>query len=109
MRDIIASEEHKFWKVISRNTKFSTQLILLDERLLKNYYKSLGYNDVKINSSSATINENNNIDITFSIEAGQRYKINKISTNVDGVLDKNINLCKKFTKLYRWLLFSIFN
>jgi len=101
LRDIIASEEHKFWKVISRNTKFSTQLILLDERLLKNYYKSLGYNDVKINSSSATINENNNIDITFSIEAGQRYKVNKISTNVDGVLDKKIfNPMQKIYKNY---------
>ena len=101
LRDIIASEEHKFWKVISRNTKFSTQSILLDERLLKNYYKSLGYNDVKINSSSATINENNNIDITFSIEAGQRYKVNKISTNVDGVLDKKIfNPMQKIYKNY---------
>ena len=101
LRDIIASEEHKFWKVISRNTKFSTQLILLDERLLKNYYKSLGYNDVKINSSSATINKNNNIDITFSIEAGQRYKVNKISTNVDGVLDKKIfNPMQKIYKNY---------
>lgn len=101
LRDIIASEEHKFWKVISRNTKFSTQLILLDERLLKNYYKSLGYNNVKINSSSATINENNNIDITFSIEAGQRYRVNKISINVDGVLDKKIfNPMQKIYKNY---------
>ena len=90
LRDVIASEEHKFWKVISRNTKFSEQLVSLDERLLRNYYKSLGYYDVLINSSSATLNENNNVDITYSIEAGQRYKISKISTNVDGVLDKKI-------------------
>ena len=90
LRDIIASEEHKFWKVISRNTKFSERLILLDERLLNNYYKSIGYYDVVINSKSATINNNNDIDITYTIDAGTRYIIKKISTNVDPVFDKKI-------------------
>ncbi len=90
LRDIIASEEHKFWKVISRNTKFSERLVLLDERLLKNYYKSIGYYDVNINSKSANINKNNDIDITFTIDAGTRYIIKKISTNVDPVFDKKI-------------------
>ncbi len=90
LRDIIASEEHKFWKIISRNTKFSERLVLLDERLLKNYYKSIGYYDVNVNSKSATINENNDIDITFNIDAGTRYIIKRISTNVDPVFDKKI-------------------
>ena len=90
LRDIIASEEHKFWKVISRNTKFSERLILLDERLLTNYYKSIGYYDVVINSKSATINNNNDFDITYTIDAGTRYIIKKISTNVDSVFDKKI-------------------
>ena len=51
LRDVIASEEDKFWKFISRNTKFSENLINLDLRLLKNYYKSLGFYDVKISSN----------------------------------------------------------
>ena len=50
LRDVIASEEDKFWKVISRNTNFSENLINLDIRLLSNYYKSLGFYDIKINS-----------------------------------------------------------
>ena len=41
--DVIASEKHQFWKFISRNTKFSKNLVNLDIRLLKNYYQSLGY------------------------------------------------------------------
>ena len=44
---LIASEEHKFYKIISKNTKFSQNLIDLDTRLLTNYYKSNGYYDVK--------------------------------------------------------------
>ena len=39
LRDIIASEEDKFWKFITRNTRFSENLINLDKRLLINYYK----------------------------------------------------------------------
>ena len=42
LRDVIASEEDKFWKFITRNTKFSQQRINLNLRLLKNYYRSLG-------------------------------------------------------------------
>ena len=90
LRDIIASEEDKFWKFISRNTKFSERLVLLDERLLNNYYKSIGYYDVVINSKSATINKNDNVDITYTIDAGKRYILKKITTNVDPVFDKKI-------------------
>ena len=90
LRDVIASEEDKFWKFISRNTKFSRNLINLDIRLLLNYYKSMGYYDVKINSSSAEIQNSNNVIITYSIDAGNRYIIKKITTNVDPVFDKNL-------------------
>ena len=90
LRDIIASGEDKFWKIISRNTKFSENLINLDKRLLKNYYKSLGYYDVEISSNSAIINDEGNVDLIYSIEAGKRYVIKKISTNIDQVFDKNI-------------------
>ncbi len=88
--DIIASEEDKFWKVISRNTKFSQNLVNLDIRLLTNYYKSLGYYDVNVTSNSAELKESGNVELTYSIDAGKRYIINKISTNVDSVFDKNI-------------------
>ncbi len=90
LRDIIASEEHKFYKVISRNTKFSQNLINLDTRLLTNYYKSIGYYDVNVTSSSAEIKESGDINLVYSIDAGTRYIFKKIVTNVDSVFDKNI-------------------
>ncbi len=90
LRDIIASEEDKFWKVISKNTKFNKSLIDLDVRLLKNYYKSLGYYDIKISSSSAEMDKIGNIEITYSIDAGKRYIIKKIITNADTIFDKDI-------------------
>ena len=90
LRDVIASEEDKFWKFISRNTKFSENLVNLDKRLLTNYYKSLGYYDVNITSTSAEISDSGNVSINYTINAGIRYSINKIKTNVDTVFDKEL-------------------
>ena len=90
MRDIIASEEDKFWKILTRNTNFNEELLNLDKRLLRNYYRSIGYYEVKITSQSANLGEEGKIDIIYSIDAGKRYRINKIETNVDPVFDTNI-------------------
>ena len=101
LRDIIASEEDKFWKFISKNTNFNQNLINLDIRLLKNFYKSIGYYDVAINSNSAEINDNENVDLIYSIEAGTRYTIDKITTNVDPVFNNELffPLKKSYEKL----------
>ena len=101
LRDIIASTEDKFYKFISRNTRFSQNLVELDVRLLENYYKSLGYYDVKVVSNSAQLKKSGNVELTYSIDAGQRYVIKKITTNVDSVFDKKIffPLNKEYNKI----------
>jgi outer membrane protein insertion porin family len=92
LRDVIASEEAKFWKFLSKNTFLSNTNIELDKRLLINYYKSLGYYDVQVLSSNAELSQQNSTTLTYTINAGTRYKINKISTNAGEVLDKRIFL-----------------
>ena len=90
LRDVVASEEDKFWKFLTKNTNFNKQLVNLDIRLLTNYYRSLGYYNVKINSNYAEMTKGGKINLIYSIDAGPRYTINKISTNVDDVFDKVI-------------------
>ena len=99
--DVIASEEDKFWKFISRNTKFNENLVKLDISLLTNYYKSIGYYDVEVVSNSAEIKKSGDIELIYSIEAGKRYSIKKITTEVDSVFDKNIfyPLNKKYAEI----------
>ena len=101
LRDIVASEEDRFWKFISRNTNFNQRLIDLDVRLLKNFYKSIGYYDVTISSNSAEINDQENINLIYSIDAGTRYTIDKITTNVDPVFNNELffPLKKSYEKL----------
>ena len=90
LREVIASEEDKFWKVISNNTNLSENLLSLDVRLLTNYYRSNGYYNVSINSKTAKVNESGDAEITYSIDEGKKFTIKKISTNVDKVFDKEI-------------------
>ena len=91
LRDIIASEEYKFWKILSKNTYFNQSNIDLDKRLLLNYYKSIGYYDVQVLSSNSEISSDNNFSsLVYTINSGKRFKINKISTNIDEVLNKKL-------------------
>ena len=107
LKDIIASEENRFWKVISRNTKFSKNLINLDKRLLDNYYKSIGYYDVKIESSYVEIKQGGDVELTYSIDAGNRYIIKKISTNVDPVFDNDLFF--ELNKTYKEIVGSYYS
>ena len=101
LRDVIASEENKFWKFITRNTRFNQNLVNLDIRLLNNYYKSIGYYDVKINSNTAELVDSGNVELIYTINAGERYIFKKISTNVDTTFDKKLffDLNKEYKKV----------
>ena len=76
--------------------------IRLDKRLLKNYYKSIGYYDVQIISNSVELEDNkNSVVLNYNIDAGKRYRISKISTNIDPSIDKKafINLSTQYEKI----------
>ena len=76
----------------TRNTNLNESNIELDKRLLTNYYKSIGYYDVKVLSEIVELKKIFKQKLTFNINAGTRYKISKISTKVDPVLDKKLFL-----------------
>ena len=101
LRDIITSQETKFWKFLSRNVYLNKERINLDKRLLKNYYKNKGYYEVKISSSNVEYAEGEGFVLTYSIEAGPRYKFKKIFANISEVLDKSafISLEEEFNNI----------
>ena len=85
LRNIIISEEAKFWKFLTRNKFLDSNRIDADIVRLKKYYQNQGYYNVKIKSSSAIINEQNQFEIIFNIDAGNKYYFNDIS------ISKNLN------------------
>ena len=102
LRDVITSQEAKFWKFLSKNTKVNQANINLDKRLLTNYYKSIGYYDVKVLSEIVELKDNFQAEITYNIDAGTRYRINKITTDIDPVLNKELFLPLK--KIYNQVI-----
>ena len=101
LRDIITSQESKFWKIISKNVYLNEQRIDLDKRLLKAYFVNKGYYEVDLTSSNVEYSDGVGFILTFSINAGKRYKFKKIFANVSKVLDQNVfnSLENDFTKL----------
>ena len=98
LRDIIVSEEYKFWKFITKNVYLAKQNIDLDKRLLSNYYKSVGYYDVQVLSNNIEL-VGSDIEVNFTINAGTRYKFVKFETEVSQTFDKE--LFSKIQKDYK--------
>ena len=101
LRDIITSQEARFWKFISRNVYLNKGRVELDKRLLRNYYRNKGYYEVNISSSNVEYSEGEGFVLTYSIDAGKRYRFKKIYAEVSKALDKEafVSLEKEFNKL----------
>ena len=101
LRNVITSQESKFWKFISRNVYLNQSRVELDKRLLKNYYKNKGYYEVDITSSNIEYSEGEGFILTYSINAGKKYKFKKIYVEVAKELDATAfdSLEKEFTKI----------
>ncbi len=75
--ELIASEEYKFWKFITRKVYLNKDLVNLDKRLLENFYKNNGYYNVKILNSFAELDDDSgSFKLTFNIAAGKKYYFN---------------------------------
>ena len=79
LKNLITSEEYKFWKFISGKKYLNESLINFDKRLLKNFYLNKGYYDVKINSSFAKLINNDEFELVFTINANKKFFFNNLS------------------------------
>ena len=99
--EVIASEEHKFWKFISNKVYLNESLISLDKRLLENYYKNLGFYNVEVLNSFAELNQQDSFKLVFNINAGQKYYFGKFKLTLpEDYNEKDFDKIDKiFTKL----------
>ena len=82
LKNIITSEETKFWKFISGKKFLNQNLIEFDEQLLKNFYLNEGYYDVQINSSFAKLVDQKYFELTFAINAKEKFFFNDLLLNL---------------------------
>ena len=79
LKNIIISEEYKFWKFISGKKYLKEQLVEIDKRLLTNFYLNEGYYNVKINSSFAKLINNDEFELIFNIDSGKKIFFDKMN------------------------------
>ena len=78
LKSIIVSEEYKFWKFISGKKYLQEQLTEIDKRLLKNFYLSRGFYNIKINTSFAKLINDDEFEIIFNIDPGKKINFNEM-------------------------------
>jgi len=79
LRNIILSEEFKFWKVISGKKFLNEDLIVLDKKLLNNFYKNKGFYNALIESSFANYLGEDEFELIYNITSGKKYYFDNLS------------------------------
>ncbi|MBC8308827.1 MAG: outer membrane protein assembly factor BamA [Pelagibacterales bacterium] len=82
LRNIIVSEEYRFWKFISGKKYLNENLINYDKKLLNNFFKNRGFFNVKIGSSFANYLGDDKFEIIYNISSGEKIYFNKFNINL---------------------------
>jgi outer membrane protein insertion porin family len=82
LRNVIVSEEYRFWKFISGKKYLNENLINYDKRLLNNFFKNRGFFNVKIGSSFANYLGNSDFEIIYNISSGEKFYFNEFNVNL---------------------------
>ncbi len=97
--EVIASEEHKFWKFVSNKVYLNKSLIDLDKRLLENYYRNQGYYKAQVKNSFAELNnDESSFKLVFNIDSGSKYFFNKLTLDIPD--DYNVTDFEKVEKIF---------
>jgi len=89
LRRVIISDEDKPWKFISSKKYLNEERIKLDERLLKNFYINKGYYQVNVSNTYAKYLDDNSFIVTFSINAGNKFKFNEAKLVIPDEYEKS--------------------
>ena len=82
LKNIIISEEYKFWKFLSGKKYLNENLINYDKKLLNNFYKNKGFFNIVIESSFANYLGNDEFEIIYNISSGKKFYFNEFNLNL---------------------------
>ena len=99
LKGVILSEEYKPWKFLSGRKYLNEEVIIYDERLLKNFYLNKGYYNVEINSSFAKITNDQSFELIFNIDANSKLFFGNLKIDLPADFSKsNYEKVEKFFK-----------
>ena len=107
LKNIIISEEYKFWKFLSGKKYLNENLIDYDKKLLENFYKNKGFFNVVIESSFANYLGKDEFEIIYNISSGKKFYFNEFNLNLP--IDYERANFKQLDKIFKGLKGDIYS
>ncbi len=88
LRDIVVTRQTRWYSLLSSNDRYDPQQLLVDESLIRQFYKDHGYADVEIKSAVAQLDrDQEGFNIIFTINEGIKYNYGeiKVVTNINEI------------------------
>ncbi len=82
LKNIIISEEYKFWKFLSGRKFLNENIIEFDKKLLKNFYLNKGFYQAEINTSFAKLINDDEFELIYNINANKKYYFDNIKLDL---------------------------
>jgi outer membrane protein insertion porin family len=82
LRDVIATREQAWYRILSSSDVYDPERLNFDRELLRRYYLRQGYADVQITGATAELApDNSSFFVTFTIDEGPRYRVGSVAVN----------------------------
>ena len=98
LKNIIISEEYKFWKFLSNKKFLNQNIINIDVKLLKNFYLNKGYYNIDISSTFAKMDDGGNFELLYNINANNKFFFDNLTLKIPD--DFNKDNYEKITDLF---------
>jgi len=80
LRDVVLTEESRWWKFLTSNDNYDPDRLEYDRELLRQYYTRNGYADFSVVSAVAELTpDRKDFFITLTVEEGQKYDFGDVS------------------------------
>lgn len=107
LKSVILTKESRWFRFLETNDVYDPDRIEYDKELLKEFYNSVGYADFSITSAITEISKTKDyFTVTYSIDEGRKYYINKISID-NKIQNIDINLVSKFINVSSGDMFNM--
>ncbi len=79
LRDVIATREQAWFRLLSSSDIYDPERLAFDRELLRRYYLRQGYADVQITGATAELApDGSSFFVTFTIDEGPRYRVGSV-------------------------------
>lgn len=82
LRDVIASREQAFWRILSSSDQYDPERVNFDKELLRRFYLRNGYADFEVTNVAAELSPDRRaFFVTFTLNEGPRYRVGTVGVD----------------------------